>query len=338
MLLKRESTTADRVIEHLGGLQAQQARPPFTGLWSRIEAFDAEDLLKLLRARKILRATAVRGTLHLITPADFQAWRPLLQPMLSAGAQSILRERLTTFDHQSVLHCATECFSRGPRTFTALRNELIHAFPDSDERAMGYFVRMNLPLAAVPDDRAPWGFGPDAEFETIPNVTGDRQLAGYMQALITRYLGAFGPASVADFQAWSGLKGAKPLFEGMSLLTFHDTRKRVLYDLPDAPRPDPNTPAPIRFIAEFDNLILGHADRSRILSDEYRPRVVTKNLLVLGTFLVDGFVAGTWKYDTKKKGPPVRLELFDQLAPRVMKALEEEGARLARFIAPHDTE
>ena len=328
MLLKRESLDVARVIEHLGGLQAQQARPPFTGLWSRIDGFTREHLSNLLRDRKVLRVTMLRGTLHLVTAADFQAWRPLLQTMLNSGSQTILRDRLTTFDHAKVLEFAVAGYKRGPRTFTSLRNELVAAFPDGDERAMGYFVRMNLALASVPDTDSAWGFSGDVEFEP---VDGFRATGGSKaDSLITRYLGAFGPATVADFQAWSGLKGAKPLFDGLNLVTFHDDRKRLLYDLPDSPRPDPETPAPVRFIAEFDNLVLGHADRSRIVADEHRPRVVTKNLLVLGTFLVDGFVAGTWKCERKK----IRIEPFDAVPRKVMEALEEEGERLARFLEP----
>ncbi len=328
MLLKRESFDVARVIEHLGGLQAQQARPPFVGLWSRLDGFTPEHLSKLLRASKVLRTTLHRGTLHLVTTADFHAWRPLLQTMLNAGSQTILRDRLTTFDHAKVLEFAVARYKSGPRTFTTLRNELVAAFPDGDERAMGYFVRMNLALASVPDTNSAWGFSGDAEFEP---VAGFRATGGAnTDSLITRYLGAFGPATVADFQAWSGLKGAKPLFQGLNLVTFHDDRKRILYDLPDAPRPDPETPAPIRFIAEFDNLVLGHADRSRIVADEHRPRIVTKNLLVLGTFLVEGFVAGTWKCEQKK----IRIEPFNAVPPKVMKALKEEGERLAGFLEP----
>ena len=318
-LLKRELVLPLRVIEHLGGLQAQQSRPPFTGLWSRIDGFEAEDLRQLLRDRKVLRATTMRGTLHLVSKTDFQAWRPLLQPMLSAGAQSILRDRLQTFDPAAVLSHATERFQRGPRTFNALRDELVAKFPDGDERAMGYFVRMHLPLSSVPED--------DNAFDLVPDVTSQSPDGGYIENFITRYLGAFGPATIADFQAWSGMKGAKPVFESMNLLTFRDEKKRVLYDLPGAPRPAPETPAPVRLIAEFDNLVLGHADRSRIVSDAYRPRIVTRNLLVLGTFLVNGFVAGTWKRDGKK----IKLDPFEPLPPKVKKAVQAEAEALPKF-------
>ena len=323
MLLQRATFSVVDAVTHLGGLQAQQARPPFTGLWSRLEAFKKQDLLDLLRSRQVLRATTLRGTLHLITLQDFQAWRPLLQPMLTAGAQSILRERLQTFDHAAVLAHATKVFTVKPHTFTELRNKLVAAFPGVDERAMGYFVRTHLPLASVPDEKAPWCFGSDAEFDLMAGGT-----AGTPVALITRYLTAFGPASIADFQSWSGLKSVKPWFEGMPLSTFQDARKRVLYDLPEAPRPDPETPAPVRFIAEFDNLVLGHADRSRIVADEHRPRIVTKNLLVLGTFLVDGFVAGTWKHDGKN----VKIEPFETLPGKAMKLVDAEANQLAQFL------
>ena len=324
MLLKREPASPLKVIAHLGGLQAQQPRPPFTGLWSRIEGFQPNHLQELLNTRQVLRTTSLRGTLHLMTREDFLGWRPLLQPMLTAGAQAILRDRLQTFDQSAVLEHAIHCLGTGPRSFDTLRKELIAAFPDSDERAMGYFARMHLSVASLPDD--------DNTFELVPHQSRDRQQAVPLivstEQIVERYLGAFGPASVADFQAWSGIKGAQHAFDKMNLLTFTAAgKKRVLYDLPGVPRPDPDTPAPVRLIAEFDNLVLGHADRSRIVADEHRPRIVTKNLLVLGTFLVDGFVAGTWKRDGKR----IQLEPFEPLAPKVRKALEAEADGLNHF-------
>jgi hypothetical protein len=332
MLLKRESAEPLAVVEKLGGLQAQQARPPFAGLWTRIAGFKRDDLLKALCDRKIVRATTLRGTLHLTSPADFALWRPVLQTTFTAGAHAILRERLATFDQARVLETAAACFKNCPRTFTGLRDELVAAFPDGDERGMGYFVRMHLPVASVPDPNAAWGFSSDAEFD----LRFTHESEGDAESLVLRYLAAFGPASIADFQAWSGLKQAKPVFDQLKakLRLFQDDKKRVLFDLPDAPRPDAGTPAPVRFIAEFDNLVLGHADRARIVADEHRPRIVTKNLLVLGTIIVDGFVAGTWKCERKKKEATLRIEPFEKLAPKIRKALEEEGEQLARFLEP----
>jgi len=255
--------------------------------------------------------------------------------MFSAGAKSILRERLNTFHPEDLLQTARKAFETRARTFTSLRDELVTAYPDGDERAMGYFARMHLPVASVPDAKAIWGFSADAEFELqqAPLSAGDAE------SLVIRYLSAFGPASIADFQAWSGLKNAKPWFDKLHdrLSTFQDAKKRVLYDQPDAPRPAEDCPAPIRFIAEFDNLILAHVDRSRIVSDEHRPRVVTKNLLVLGTFLVDGFVAGIWKSERKKKEATLRLEPFEPPNVKTKKALEQEGSKLIRFLEPDAT-
>jgi hypothetical protein len=332
MLLKRESAKPIAVVEKLGGLQAQQARPPFAGLWTRVAGFKREDLLKALHARQIVRATTLRGTLHLVSPKDFALWRPVLQTMFSTGSHAILKERLATFDQQRVLEVAGECFRSRPRTFTSLRDELVAAFPNGDERAMGYFVRMHLPVSSVADPKAAWGYSSDAEFDLSHAHDGE----GDAESMVLRYLAAFGPATIADFQAWSGLKQAKPVFEKLTakLCTFQDEKKRVLFDLPDAPRPDAETPASIRFIAEFDNLVLGHADRTRIVSEEHRPRVVTKNLLVLGTFLVDGFVAGIWKCERKRKAAVLRVEPFGKLASKQWKALEEEGAQLAQFLEP----
>jgi hypothetical protein len=191
---------------------------------------------------------------------------------------------------------------------------------------------MNLPVSSVPDAGSQWGFSSDAAFELLNHpATG-----GGHRSLVTRYLAAFGPASIADFQAWSGIRNAKAMFDPLKeeLLTFQDEKKRLLFDLPDAPRPDEETPAPVRFIAEFDNVVLGHADRSRIISEEHRRRVVTRNLLVLGTFLVNGFVSGIWKSERKKKDATLHLEPFIKLAPKTKKALELEGEQLLRFLEP----
>jgi len=332
MLLEREKANVVNAVERLAGLQAQQSRPPFVGLWTRIEGFTRENLLDALHDRKLLRATTFRGTLHLASSRDLQAWRPVLQPMFSAGAKSILRERLETFPPEDLLQTARKAFETRARTFTSLRDELVAAYPDGDERAMGYFARMHLPVASVPDAKATWGFSADAEFDLQPSLMSE----GDAESLVMRYLSAFGPASIADFQAWSGLKSAKPWFDKVQdrLSMFQDAKKRVLYDLPGAPRPAEDTPAPVRFIAEFDNLILAHADRSRIVSDEHRPRIVTKNLLVLGTFLVDGFVAGIWKSERRKRDATLRLEPFEVLNVKAKKALEQEGSKLIRFLEP----
>ena len=192
-----------------------------------------------------------------------------------------------------------------PRTFGELRSLLVAEFPEVNERALGFCVRMLLPLVMAPTQAA-WGFPANAEFALAetwvqqPLAPGDETAR---QNLVLRYLAAFGPASVADVQTWSGLASLKTVVEALrpQLRVFRDERRKELFDLPDAPRPAEDTPAPPRFLPEFDNLLLSHADRSRVLADEHRNLVkVQGNLRVRATFLVDGFVGGTWRTERKR--------------------------------------
>jgi hypothetical protein len=333
MLLAREATSALDAITRLAGLQAQVAKPPFLGLWSRLAGFRREDLLDLLHRREVVRATAMRGTLHLMTAADYLALRPALQPMLSASMTSVLRQRTATLDVPALVEDARAFFEEEPRTFTELRAHLMERYPDGDERAMGFAVRMHLPLVMIPND-SPWGFPADSDFTTA-SAWLERAIAveAAPRELVRRYLAAFGPATVADAQAWSGLKGLKSTFEALrsELVTFRDERGRELFDLPDAPRPSEDTVAPVRLLPEYDNLVLSHADRSRIIAEEDRPRIVTANLKVLATFLIDGTVAGTWKVSRKGKAATLLLEPFEPLTPPVRDALAEEGLQALRF-------
>jgi DNA glycosylase AlkZ-like len=221
-----------------------------------------------------------------------------------------------------------------PRDFNELRGLLAKEFPKVNERALGYAVRTHLPLVMVPtDDR--WAFPSVARF-TLAETWLDTKLSGdgAPDELVRRYLAAFGPASAADFQTWSGLKGMKSVFTGLrdELEVFEDEQGRELFDLPKAPRPGDDVPAPPRFLPEFDNLVLAHADRTRLLADEHRGAVVTKNLRVRATFLWDGSVAGTWKVERKRKAATLLLSPFESLPKRATKALAEEGEALLRFV------
>ncbi|MHC5543269.1 winged helix DNA-binding domain-containing protein, partial [Singulisphaera rosea] len=193
----------------------------------------------------------------------------------------------------------------------------------------------HLPLVVVPDDSA-WGYRADPSFVDAEDWIG-RPLATdpSPEPLVLRYLAAFGPASATDVQTWSGLAGLRDVLEGLrpQLRVFRDGR-RDLFDLPDAPRPPEETPAPVRFLPAFDNLILGHAERSRIIAEEHRPRVVTRNLLVLPTFLVDGFVAGTWTSTRSKRETNLTLTPFVPLSEASKAELIAEGESLLHFLAP----
>jgi hypothetical protein len=334
MLLAREKITALRAIERLVGLQAQLARPPFTGLWTRLAKFKREDLIRLVLGRKVVRATLMRGTLHLMSAKDYVSLRAALQPALSAGMQSILRDRSQGLDIGRLVAAGRRYFDEEPRTFDELRDLLRKKFPKGDERAMAYAVRMHLPLIQVPTE-AEWGYPGAADFAVAESWLGEPiGTDASPHALILRYLAAFGPATVSDAQTWSGLHALKLPFEELrpKLETFRDERGRELFDLPKAPRPPEDTPAPVRFLPEYDNLILSHDDRTRFVAQEHRAAVFLPNLRVISTFLVDGFVAGTWKVERKKDMATLVIMPFATLPKRVRDELADEGDRLVRFI------
>ena len=331
MLLERERLTVPKAVERLAGLQAQEPRPPFVGLWTRLDGFEAADLLAAERKRKVVRATWLRATLHLVSARDYLAFRSALAPMLAAATRGFG----AAVDVDELLPVARKHLRGRSRTFTELRGLLAEAFPKVNERALGYLVRLQLPLVmAATDD--PWGYPSPPGFTLASEWLGeDPDSDDALAELVRRYLAAFGPASAADMQTWSGLKGiakvVADLGDELERLTFG---KRTLYDLPKAPRPEEDTPAPARFLPAFDNLVLGHSDRSRVVPDAHKGKVMTKNLRIHPTFLVDGFVAGTWVTELAKGKAVLRLRPFEPLPKRTAAELTDEGGRLLAFSEP----
>jgi hypothetical protein len=346
LLLERSSVDAAAAIGQLGGLQAQEPMPPFVGLWTRLEGFDAATLKDALASRAVVRATLHRGTLHLLPAEDYVTQRAALQPALDGGLK-VLGDRAEGLDIPALLPVARELLADGPLTFNELRPLLQERFPDVNDRALGYAVRLTLPLVMEATDDA-WGYARDSRFalaETWISGVGEKTDAALLsgpptaaaeEALVLRYLGAFGPASVADFQKWSAVPKAAPTFERLrsQLATFEDDKGRELFDLPDAPRPGGDVDAPVRLIPEFDNLVLGHHDRRRIISDDHRPGLTTKNLRVRATFLIDGFAAGTWKVDRTKTKAALTLQPFEKLTKTAIKPVIAEANRLLAFTDP----
>ncbi|MEA2450984.1 MAG: hypothetical protein QOG63_2916 [Thermoleophilaceae bacterium] len=329
LLLERAAVGTVEAIGRLAGMQAQEPKPPYAGLWTRLDGFRHDDLRAALETGEVVRATLMRATLHLLPAADFPLFRAALQPGLTQAMRSVGR-RDEGMDLDAVLAAARELLAAGPRDFNAIRAHLQERFPDVNHRVMGYAVRTHLPLVMVPTgDR--WGFPRNSEFALAEAGDGDGDDG--TEELVRRYLAAFGPASAADVQTWSGLKGIKKVLDGMrdELATFSAEGGRELFDLPDAPRPGEDPVAPPRLLPEFDNLVLAHADRTRLLPDEHRGRVVTKNLRVRATFLVDGVVAGTWSAARKGKRATLTLEPFGKLPKRVASALADEAEALLRF-------
>ena len=339
LLLERESVGPTEAIARLCGLQAQEPAPPFIGLWTRLAGFEREHLLAALRDREVVRATLMRATLHLLGAGDYAAFRPALQPVMERAVR-VLGDRAAGLEPARVMPAARALLLERPRDFNELRRLLQEQFPDVSDRALGYYVRTHVPLVMLPTD-ARWGFPSVAEFTLADTwLGGPLPEDGTPEQLVRRYLAAFGPASAADAQTWSGLQALTAVFEAMrpELVVFKgESGRRELFDLPDAPRPDADVPAPPRFLPEFDNLVLAHADRTRLLADEHRGALVTKNLRVRAAFLWDGMVAGTWEVERKRAQATLVMTPFQSLPARAAKELSAEAEALLRFAADDAT-
>jgi hypothetical protein len=321
LLLERASMPALDAVHHLVGMQAQVPLNPYTGLWSRLAGFQPEELARLLAGREVVRIVVMRATIHLVTVEDCVLLRPLMQPIL---VKELAHHRdyapaLAGVDPEPVLEFARAVLAESPRSGPQLRQLLGQRFPGLDAGALAYACRCLLPLVQVPP-RGVWGQAGQVTVTTAEAWLG-RPLAGApsIDGVLLRYLAAFGPASVADAATWSRLTGLREVFERLrpQLVTFRDERGRELFDLPDAPRPDPDTPAPARFLPEYDNVLLSHDDRSRVTSVPFfTPERAD------GTVLVDGFVSGTWVLD----GTTLRV------SHPATKELEAEGLQLLRFL------
>jgi hypothetical protein len=339
LLLERAPLGAAEAVGRLAGMQAQEPKHPYLGLWTRVDGFEAAQLRAALAAREVVRATLMRSTLHLMTADGYGALRMALQPPMSV-AKRVLGARSEGLDPAEVIPAARELLQDGPLPFDRIRALLAERFPDVNDRALGYAVRTLLPLVMVTSEDARWGFDRVAEFALAEQWLGSEPADPDPAALVRSYLAAFGPASAADMQTWSGAVGMKAVLNGMrdELEVFADERGRELFDPPDAPRPDPKTPAPPRLLPEFVNLVLAHDDRSRVIADEHRPLVTTKNLRVRATFLVDGVVAGTWTIEAKRKLATLRLAPFAKLTKTAAKALSAEAEALVRFAEPESAD
>ncbi|MER5635609.1 winged helix DNA-binding domain-containing protein [Kitasatospora sp. NPDC002227] len=329
-LLERGGGGAEAMVAHLVGLQAQAApEPPYLGLWSRLAGFRPEELSGLLTERRVVRVALQRGTIHLVTAEDCLSLRPLLQPVLDRALRGAYGKRLAGLDLAELAALGRELVEAEPLTFQELGQRLALTYPDRDPAALAQAVRAGLSLVQVPP-RGLWGRSGPAAHTTAEHWLGRSGPAGGPAELVRRYLAAFGPASVADVQKWCGLTGVGRVVAVLAgeLLEYRDEQGRVLYDLPAAPRPGADTPAPARLLAPFDNLLLSHADRSRVLPEEHRRRVMTVNGLVLGTLLLDGAVDGVWR----SAPGTVTVCPFRRLTAAERAEVEAEGARLAEFL------
>ncbi|HEX8273062.1 MAG TPA: winged helix DNA-binding domain-containing protein [Longimicrobiaceae bacterium] len=334
-LLRRWTIPAAEAVERLAGMQSQAPDPPYYGLWTRLEGFRPEELSRLLEERAVVRIALMRSTIHLVTARDCLALRPLLQPVLERAHKATYGKRMEGVDATELADAARALTGERPRTFAEIGAALAERWPGRDPAALSGAARALLALVQVPP-RGLWGrSGPAAHTTAEAWLGRPLDTAASLDDLVLRYLAAFGPAAVADAQTWSGLTRLRDAFERLRprLLAFRDEAGRELFDLPDAPRPDPDTAAPARYMADWDNVFLSHADRTRVVSEEHRRRIFTPNGIFPGTVLVDGFVAGTWKLERSRGAATLRVEPFAPLPAADEAALNEEGERLLAFAA-----
>lgn len=342
MLLARRKATVAEAIEKLAGLQAQAPNPPYIGLWSRLEGFRREQLTDAFKKRRVVRMSTLRATLHLMTARDALAWRPLLEAVHQRGLSGEHSRALEGIDRAAVVAAGTSLFDEGPLTATALGQALAARWKDRAPASLAALIRNNVPLVHLPPAGS-WNSHQNAQLQPIAQWLGDSAAdatAATQDDLLLRYLAAFGPATLADAGAWSGLTGWKAVAERLKpqLRVFVGDEGQALFDLPRAPRPDPDTPAPPRLVAEWDNLLLSHVDRSRVMSEAHRARVFTVNGIVRGTVLLDGFVAGTWKIERAKNAATVVLEPFARWSKADRLGVQEEAMRLLAFAADGEGE
>ncbi|SEM69318.1 winged helix DNA-binding domain-containing protein [Nonomuraea pusilla] len=354
-LLSRTGLPVLDVVEHLAGLQAQTPHTWYTGLWTRVESFKPSDAADLLLSRELVRIALQRSTIHLVTARDCLAMRPLLQVVTERGTRGAYGRKLAQVDLDELAAVGRALLEERPMTFAELGRALAGRWPGVDPHALGQGVRWLVPLVQVPP-RGLWGrSGPVAHTSaeswlssSVPPVAPPPSVTApaatpplatppmTARELVRRYLAAFGPASVMDAQTWSGLTRLGEVVESMDLVRFRDESGRTLYDLPDAPRPAEDVPAPVRFMYDFDNLFLSYDDRSRTITEA--------GAEVLGSFmgtnvmprivLVDGFTGGRWTVSRAKGVSRLEVRLWEPAAP--VDEVEAEGRRLLEFLAPDD--
>lgn len=340
MLLARAETPAVSAIERLAGLQAQRSPSPYLALWSRLERFQITDLERALGERTVVKATLMRGTLHLVAAQEL----PLYVAATRNPAQATwtARARSQGIDTEPLRQAIIQFTTEQPRMreeILTLLNELAPAAQGSPWerwRIVGeYGDLLHVPPGGLWRSHSAPRYAPARHW--LPDTLEAEPGAAYVH-LVRRYLGAFGPASRADIASWSGqpLLRLAPALTTLApeLCTFRDERGRVLYDLVDSPRPAPDVPAPARFLPKWDNLLLAYQDRTRVLPAAHRKTVIRINGDVLPTFLLDGVVAGAWEVGRRRAEATLRLSPFLSLQAADQRALTEEGERLLRFIEP----
>ena len=337
LLLRREKRPAAAAVEHLVGLQAQEPGDPYVALWTRLEGFDPEELSRLLAERRAVRTALMRATIHLVTARDCLAFRPLFDPVLArVFGGTPFAKNADGVDLPALLAEARALMDERPRTRGELGRLLAESRPGRDPNSLSHAVGYLMPGVQVPP-RGLWGRTGQATWATTESWLGPKKRRPATPAdTILRYLAAFGPASVSDARTWSGLTGLRAIFEELRprLVTFRAESGTELFDLPDAPRPPSDTPAPVRFLPQYDNVLLGYADRSRFVAAGARQPLFSQDGRAYGLVLVDGHVRSRWKLVRHKTEAHLVLESARPLARNEAGEVDDEASRLLAFLAP----
>lgn len=325
LLLERSELDIPAAVAHLAGMQAQVPMAPYPGLWSRVQRFEPTRLARLVESFSLVRLVAQRATIHLHTVDDALAWRPIVQPTLDRALRSGFRHHLEGLDLAAVAEAGEALLTERPRPVSEIGRALVEVFPGRNPTALGAVVAYLSPLLQLPP-RGVWNRTGRAVLAPVEQTIGRPLGPGGSEAdLVVRYLRAFGPASTADIRTFTGLGGVREIVAALDLRRFSDERGRELLDVPDAPLPEEDTPAPPRFLGEFDNVLLGHDDRTRVLQDEHRSKIL---LLPARPLLVDGMAAGIWTV-----GPEgLTVRAFQPILDE--PAVAEEGERLLADLWP----
>jgi len=344
LLLRRRPMPARRAVEHLVGLQAQAPLAPYVGLWTRLAGFDQQELKDLLTERAVVRAHLMRNTVHLVTAADYLSFRPLFQPLMDRALAANFGRNLAGVDLAEFRDVASALLAEAPLTRTQLAGRLAPRWPGHAPGALAYAATHLLPVVQVPPRglwgetgqatwflAAAWLEGTDAK--AAPPLT-ERDAA---ERLVLRYLAAYGPASVRDIQAWSGLSRLREVTDRLAvrLRAYTGPDGAELLDLPDAPRPGEERvpPPPPRFLPEYDNLLLSFADRSRVIPDGRPVPLPPGHGATSGTLLVHGFWRAEWRIRRDRDRAVLEVRPHRELGPAERDAIAAEGSALLEFAA-----
>jgi hypothetical protein len=336
LLLRRGRRSVPETIEHLVGMQAQSPSNPYLALWSRLEGFEADHLSRMIDERAAVRATLMRATIHLVTARDYLALRPVMQSVSAQTFKSShFARNVEVVDIGEVVASGRELLDEQPRTLGEIAPLLSERWPGYDRGSLSQAVGFLASLVHVPP-RGLWQTSGKARLTPAEAWLGQPLDQGQSaDEIVMRYLAAFGPAATGDMRIWSRLTGLREVVERLRprLRTFRDERGRELFDLPDGPLPDPDMPAPPRFLPEYDNILLSHDDRGRITGDLAGISIPAGAGSDYGSVLVDGFLAGMWRIARDRGRATLTIEPAGSWSAADRSAVADEGARLLGFVA-----